>query len=76
MEIKKKIWELINLWVWRFGKILFDIYACDRYKSKELRAVAMDKLRADRNIITEDGFKRKMKKASNKDLMFDLIKDL
>ena len=52
------------------------LITADRHDSKELRAVALDKLRADRNIINEGGFRKRMKKAENKDLVFNLFNDL
>ena len=51
------------------------VITADRYNSKELRAVAMDKLKADKNILKEAGFRKRMKKAK-KDLIFDLFSDL
>ena len=52
------------------------LITADRYNSKELRDVAMDKLRADKNIVNEKGFRERMAQAENKDLVFDLFKDL
>ena len=52
------------------------LIAADRHNSKELRAVAMDKLRANRNILNEKGFRERMKKAGNQNLIFDVAKDL
>ena len=52
------------------------LIAADRHNSKELRAVALEKLRADRKILNEDGFRTRMKKADNKDLIFGLFNDL
>ena len=52
------------------------LIAAERHNSKELRAVALDKLRADRNIIKEAGFRQRMKKAPNVDLILDLVNDL
>ena len=52
------------------------LIAADRYDSKELRAVALDKLRANKNILNEKGFRERMKKAQNMDLLFDIFKDL
>ena len=46
----------------------------DRYNFKELSHVALEKLRADRNIIKEYGFRKRMKKAENRDLLVDLFK--
>ena len=50
--------------------------SAERHNSKKLRALAMDKLRADKNILKEDGFRKRMKKAENKDLIFGLVHDL
>ena len=52
------------------------LIAADRYNSQELRDVALDKLRANKNIVKEAGFRQRMKKAENKDLVFDLVNDL
>ena len=52
------------------------LIAADRHNSKELKDVALDKLRANRDIFKEDGFRTRMKKADNKDLLFDLFNDL
>ena len=52
------------------------LIAADLHGSTELRTVALDKLRADRNIINEEGFRGRMMKAKNKHLIFDLINDL
>lgn len=52
------------------------LITADRHNSRELRAVAMDKLRANRNILKEAGFRKRMKKAENQDLLFDLFNDL
>ena len=43
------------------------LITADRHGSKELRAVALGKLRADRNmnILNEEGFRQRMKKAKN-----------
>ena len=51
------------------------LITADRYDSKELRAVAMDKLRANRNILNEKGFRKRMTKAEN-NIVFDIFKDL
>ena len=65
----------------KIGNIKNDLIAdmiitAHRYNSKELRAVAMDKLRADKNILNEAGFRKRMKKAEDVDLIFDLFNDL
>ena len=52
------------------------LIAADKHSSKELRAVALEKLRADRKIIKEEGFRERMKKAKNMDLLLDLVNDL
>ena len=56
------------------GKIKNDLIV-DRYNFKELSHVALEKLRADRTITKEEGFREKMKKA-DMDLLLDLIADL
>ena len=52
------------------------LIAADRHNSEGLRAVAMDKLRANRNIIKEAGFKQRMKEGQNMDLLFNIFNDL
>ena len=52
------------------------LIAADKHNSKELRAVALEKLRANRDIIKEDGFRERMMKSGNKDLIFNLFNDL
>ena len=52
------------------------LIAAEKHNSKELRAVALEKLRADRKIIKEEGFRERMKKAKNMDLLLDLVNDL
>ena len=52
------------------------LITADRHKSKELRAVALEKLRADRSIMKADGFRQRMMMAENKNLIFDLVNDL
>ena len=63
------------------GNIKNDLIAdmlitADIYNSQELKAVALEKLRADRSIIKESGFRERMMKGGNKQLLFDLIDDL
>ena len=48
----------------------------DRYNSKDLRALAMDKLKANKNILDEKEFREKMATAENKNLVFEIFKDL
>ena len=52
------------------------LIAADRHNSEGLRAVAMDKLRANRNIIKEAAFKQRMKEGQNMDLLFNIFNDL
>ena len=52
------------------------LITADRHNSRELRAVALDKLRADRSIMKQDGFRQRMMMAENKNLIFDLVNDL
>ena len=51
------------------------LITADRHDSKELRAVAMDKLRANKNILNEKGFRERMAQAESS-FVFDLFKDL
>ena len=52
------------------------LITADKHNSKELRTLALDKLRADRNIIKGAGFRQRMKEAPNVDLLLDLVNDL
>ena len=52
------------------------VITADRYNSKELRDVALNKLRANRDIMNEAGFRQRMMMAENKNLIFDLFRDL
>ena len=51
------------------------LIAAHRYNSKELRALALNKLRADRNILKEAGFRQRMKETENIDLLIDIVND-
>ena len=46
-----------------------------RYGSEELKETAMIKLRADKNILSDDGFRAKMMSA-DQSLLLDLVKDI
>ena len=48
------------------------LITADRHNSRELRAVALDKLRADRNILNEAGFKERLN-AANIDVIIGLF---
>ena len=52
------------------------LIAADRHGSQDLKNVALDKIRADREILNDKGFRKKMQEAENKDLLVDLFNDL
>ena len=52
------------------------LIAADRHGSQDLKNVALDKIRADREVLNDEGFRKKMKEAENKDLLFDVFNDL
>ena len=52
------------------------LIAADRHGSEDLKNVALDKIRADREVLNDEGFRKKMKEAENKDLLFDVFNDL
>ena len=39
------------------------LIAADRHGSKDLKNLALDKIRADREIFNDEGFRRKMQEA-------------
>ena len=52
------------------------LIAADRNGSQDLKNLALDKIRADREVLNDEGFRKKMKEAENKDLLFDVFNDL
>ena len=59
------------------NKFIADLLiAADRHNSEELRKVALGKLRADRSIMKDAGFRERMLMGENKDLIFDVFNDL
>ena len=52
------------------------LISADRHDSQDLKNVALDKLRADREIINDPGFKRKLQNAENKNIIFDIFNEL
>ena len=52
------------------------LIAADRHNSQDLKNVALDKIRADREILNDQGFRKKTQEAENKTILFDLFNDL
>lgn len=52
------------------------LISADRHDSKDLKNVALDKLRADREIINDKGFRKKLQNTENKNILFDLFNEL
>ena len=49
------------------------LISADRHDSKDLKTVALDKIRADREIINDKGFRKKLQ---NTEILFDLVNEL
>ena len=52
------------------------LIAADRHDSQDLKNVALNKLRADREILNDQEFRQKMQQADNKNIIFDIINQL
>ena len=52
------------------------LISADRHDSQDLKNVALDKLRADREIINDPGFRKKLQNAENKNILFDIFNEL
>ena len=52
------------------------LIAADRHGSKDLKNLALDKIRADRRILHDKEFRKRMQEAEDKDLLVDLFNDL
>ena len=52
------------------------LISADRHDSQDLKNVALDKLRADRDIINDPGFRKKLQNAENKNILFDIFNEL
>ena len=52
------------------------LISADRHDSKDLKNVALDKIRADREIINDKGFRKKLQNTENKNILFDLFNEL
>ena len=52
------------------------LIAADQYDSQDLKDLALNKLRADRKILNDEGFRRKMDGAENRNIIFDLFNEL
>ena len=58
------------------GQMIADLLiAAHRHGCEDLRKLALDKIRADREIFNDPGFRKGMKKVPN-GIMMDLFKDL
>ena len=60
------------------GKMIADLLIADlRYGAEDLRKIALDRIRADRGIISDEGFRKEMElQKAPLSLMMDIIKDL
>ena len=52
------------------------LISADRHDSKDLKNVALDKLRANREIINDKGFRKKLQNTENKNILFDLFNEI
>ena len=52
------------------------LIAADRHDSKDLKNVALDKIRTDKEIINDKGFRKKLQNAENKNILFDLFNEI
>ena len=60
------------------GKMVADLLiAAYRHGAEDLRKIALDRIRADRGIISDEGFRKEMElQKAPLSLMMDIIKDL
>ena len=52
------------------------LIAADRHESKDLKNVALDKIRTNKEIINDKGFRKKLQNAENKNILFDLFNEI
>ena len=52
------------------------LIAADRHDSKDLKNVALDKIRTNKEIINDKGFRKKLQNAENKNILFDLFNEI
>ena len=52
------------------------LIAADRYNFKDLKNIALDKLRAKRKIFSYEGFRMKLLENEKNSLLFDLFDEL
>ena len=52
------------------------LIAADRHDSKDLKNVALDKIRTNKEIINDNGFRKKLQNAENKNILFDLFNEI
>ena len=60
------------------GKMIADLLIADlRHGAEDLRKIALDRIQADRGIISDEGFRKEMElQKAPLSLMMDIIKDL
>ena len=59
------------------GEFIADmLISADRHNSTDLKNVALDKLRANKDILNDKKFREKLQKAENKNILFDLFNEL
>ena len=55
------------------GEFIADmLISADRHNSTDLKNVALDKLRANKDILNDKKFREKLQKAENKNILFDI----
>ena len=52
------------------------LIAADRHDSKDLKNVALDKIRTNKEIINDKEFRKKLQNAENKNILFDLFNEI
>ena len=58
------------------GKMIADILiAAHRHGAEDLWRIALDRIRAEREIVSDEGFRRGMEGADSS-IMMDIVKDL
>ena len=52
------------------------VFSTGRHDSSDLKKIAMEKLRTNKEILSDPAFKRKFKGNLAQDIMFDLFKEI
>ena len=52
------------------------VFFAGRHDSSDLKKIAMEKLRTNKEILSDPAFKRKFKGNLAQDIMFDLFKEI